>query len=173
MTKNTASENTSTVKTVPLFAPTTLKKILLPRIKRGFPLGVAIGYALTIVTSASFGTQEYYPCRAALAAALGGELPAVALQAVLYGVIGSICTAASFAFWVEGWSITKATVIHFLILSLTMLPIAYVLHFMKHTLAGVLGYFVVFVVIYVLIWLATYCNFRAKIRRINKALRKK
>ncbi len=150
----------------------TMKRTVLMRVLLGFPLGIAIGYIITIAISACYGTT-YLPCTPSLAAELGSELSAVILQAVLCGILGAACAAASCAFQVERWSLAKATAVHFLVLSFSMLPIAYVSHWMEHTLSGVLCYFGIFVGIYVLIWFIQYLGIRARVRRINAKLQKK
>ena len=41
----------------------------------------------------------------------------------------------------DHWSLVKQTGVYFLIGSLAMLPIAYLAHWMEHSLRGILGYF--------------------------------
>ncbi len=148
-----------------------MKKTVLLRALLGFPLGIALGQLITLCISACYG-GEYYPCVPTLVAQLGSELAAVALQTLLCGVLGAACAAASCAFQMEHWSISKATAVHFLVLSLSMLPIAYFSHWMEHTFAGVLAYFGVFLAIYAMIWLLLYRSVHTKVQKINKALKK-
>jgi hypothetical protein len=44
----------------------------------------------------------------------------------------------------EEWSLTKQTVLYFIIITTAMFPIAYATHWMRHTFVGVLSYIAVF-----------------------------
>ena len=57
-----------------------IKKIIL-RGLLGFPVGIAIGYVITIVISLIWAQGYYSPCVPELAAAMGNEIYAVTLQA--------------------------------------------------------------------------------------------
>ena len=74
---------------------------------------------------------------------------------------------------IEDWSILKQTTVHFFVLSLSMLPIAYTARWMEHTVAGALLYFGIFAGLYLLIWLIQYLFWRYRIGRINRIVRKK
>lgn len=70
----------------------------------------------------------------------------------------------------EKWSIAKQTGIYFVIISLTMLPIAYFTHWMERSVTGFLLYLGIFLAIFVFMWVAQYCIWRKKIRRINQRM---
>ena len=60
-----------------------MKKKLLLRGALGFPIGIAIGYVITICISLMWADGYYSPCAPELAEALGNEIRAVILQALL------------------------------------------------------------------------------------------
>ena len=54
-----------------------MKKKLLLRGALGFPIGIAIGYVITICISLMWAGGYYSPCAPELAEALGNEISAV------------------------------------------------------------------------------------------------
>jgi CDP-diglyceride synthetase len=136
----------------------------------GFPLGICMGYVITIGISVVLATGEYHPCVPALAAEFESELAAVIFQAVLYGVLGTVFAAASVIWEVEKWSIVKQTGIYFLIASLAMLPIAYFAYWMEHSFTGFMLYFGIFIAIFVVVWVVQYLVWKNKIQRLNASI---
>ena len=111
-----------------------MKKKILLRGMLGFPLGLAMGYLITIFISLIESDGRYYPCVPELAAIMGNEIHAVLLQAVLCGILGLGFGACSVIWDIENWGIAKQTGIYFSIISVIMLPIAYILYWMEHSL---------------------------------------
>mgnify|MGYP000678178254 CR=1 FL=1 len=138
----------------------------------GFPLGVAIGYTITIGISMAAGGGDYLPAVPSLVAKCGSEINAVILQFILSGILGAASAAGSAIWENDRWSLLKMTFVHFLILSLAMLPIAYLAHWMPHTLWGFVIYFTIFIVIYAIIWAVLYAVWRRKIKRLNDGIMK-
>lgn len=147
------------------------KKILLRSIS-GFPLGVTIGYLITIVISLVWANGYYSPCVPELAVMMGSEINAVLLQAFLCGILGMGFAASSVIWEMEEWGIVKQTGIYFLIVSVIMMPIAYVTFWMEHSLKGVASYFGIFALIFVAIWIVQYIRGRYNVKKMNEALRK-
>ena len=112
-----------------------MKKKLFLRGALGFPIGIAIGYVITICISLRWAGGYYPPCVPELAEALGSEIGAVALQALLCGLLGVGFAASSVIWEMESWSIARQTGVYFFIISLIMLPIAYVAYWMEHSVA--------------------------------------
>jgi hypothetical protein len=71
----------------------------------------------------------------------------------------------------ERWSVTRMTVTHFLILSLSMLPIAWFSHWMEHSAAGFSLYFAIFVGMYAVIWLAMYLPLKRSVARVARRMK--
>ena len=142
-------------------------KTALKRAALGLPLGIAIGYFITICISLGMGTGEYYVCVPELAESLGSEIAAVIVQAVLCAVLGAVSAGSSVIWENDGWSLAKQSVICFIVLSCTMMPIAYIARWMEHTLAGFVTYFAVFAGIFFFIWLARYLFWKKKIAGLN------
>lgn len=147
------------------------KKILLRGIS-GFPLGVAIGYLITIIISLIWANGYYSPCVPELVVMMGSEIKAVLLQAFLCGILGMGFAASSVIWEMEDWGIVKQTGIYFLIVSIIMMPIAYVTFWMEHSLKGVANYFGIFVFVFVIVWVIQYIRGRYNVKKMNEALHK-
>lgn len=65
-----------------------MMKKVISRIFMGFPVGIAVGYLITIVISAVFAEGYYSPCVPELIESSGNEINAVMLQAALCGLLG-------------------------------------------------------------------------------------
>lgn len=139
----------------------------------GGPVGILIGYVITIVSSLAFGAGSgvYSPCVPELIAQTGSEINAVLLQTVLCAVLGMTFGAASVIWELENWNIVKQTGLYFLSTCAVMMLVAYCLYWMEHSMRGVLIYFGVFVALFFIIWLIQYACIRYSIRRINANLK--
>lgn len=148
-----------------------IKKEVLKRLFLGVPFGITIGSVITILISVGLGDGAYYPCVPALIETVGTPLYAVILQTVLCGVLGAVSCAGSVIFSLDGWSILKQSGIYFLILSAAMMPIAYVLYWMEHSLWGAIGYFFMFVLIFIFVWISQYIMWKRKLKKMNQKLK--
>ena len=148
------------------------RKIVLRSIS-GFPLGVTIGYFISIFSSLIWADGYYSPCVPEMAVMMGSEINAVLLQALLCGILGMGCAASSVIWEIEDWGIVKQTGIYFLIVSVIMMPISYVTFWMEHSLKGVLSYFGIFTLIFVMIWVVQYIKGCYNVKKMNEALHKR
>lgn len=145
------------------------KKIILRGIS-GFPLGITIGYIITIIISLIWADGYYTPCMPELSAIMGNEINAVILQTALCGLLGAGFAASSVIWEMENWSIVKQTGIYFLIISLIMMPVAYFTHWMEHSIAGFLSYFGIFVLIFIIIWIIWFIINKQNVKKMNNNL---
>ena len=65
-----------------------MKKEVIKRGLFGFPVGIAIGFVITIIISAFIGDGVFYPVTPGFAETVGTELGAVVLQTVFCGIMG-------------------------------------------------------------------------------------
>ena len=148
-----------------------MKKQIIKRGLLGFPVGIAIGFVITLIISACIGDGFYYSVTPELIGSMGNELNAVILQTVLCGIMGSGFAMASVIWELDSWSLAKQSGIYFLIACIIMFPIAYITNRMKHSIAGVLSYIGIFIVIFVIVWIAQYLSWRYKIKRMNECFK--
>lgn len=147
-----------------------MKKQIIKRALRGFPQGVAIGYFLSIVCSLNIGDGNYYACDPDLIAVLGSEWNAVTIQMICTGIIGSAFAGGSVVWGIDSWSLAKQSAVYFAVSAIAMMPISYLLNWVSHSVGGVLRYFFTFTVIWLVFWLANYCVWRCRIKKMNKKL---
>lgn len=138
----------------------------------GFPLGVAIGHIFSVLGSLLFGDGGFYPCSPELISYAGNEINAVILQTILCGVVGVSFSAGSVVWEAEGWSILKQTGVYFLINAFVMLPTAYLLNWMEHSVGGFIIYFGIFILYFALIWVIQYFSWKQAVKKMNEKLRK-
>jgi len=150
-----------------------MKRKIILRSLLGAPLGLALGYGISIVMSLIMGKGIYYPAAPALEMSLGGELKAVVVQAITMMVYGMVWAGSSVIWEMDNWSILRQTATHLVITSLVTLPIAYFLHWMDHSLGGILQYFGIFFLTYVLIWWSQYSAMKKRVEQFNAKVKEK
>ena len=144
-----------------------MKKKTIRRGLFGLPIGIAIGFVITLIISACVGDGSFYPVTPELIGTMGNELNAVILQTVLCAIMGAGFAAASVIWELDSWSLAKQSGIYFLIISIITLPVAYFANWMKHSLAGVLSYAGIFTAIFVVVWISQYLLWKRNIKRMN------
>src|SRR5699024_3509273 len=85
-------------------------------------------------------------------------------------LVGAGFGGSSVVWEMERWSLARQTGVYFLLLSLFMLPAAYAMRWVEHSLAGFARYFGVFALLFVLIWAAELLAGRYSVRRLNARL---
>lgn len=148
-----------------------MKKRVILRCLIGAPLGLALSTVITVFISLAVGTGEFYPVVPELVTACGTEINAVVVQMVCSLLYGAAWAGASMVWEREGWSILRQTVTHLLICSAATFPVAYFMYWMEHSLGGILGYFGVFLGVYLVVWLLLYAKTRRRVRQINDRVR--
>jgi Protein of unknown function (DUF3021). len=148
-----------------------MKKIIL-RGLIGFPIGVTIGYAISILTSLAYAGGHYSPVVPGMTEQFGSEIAAVAVQFVLCGLMGGAFAAMSAIWENDRLSLAAQSAINFALSAVVLLPIAYICHWMEHSVRGALIYLGVFAGIYASIWAVMYSVYRARIKKINADLNK-
>ena len=148
-----------------------MKKALL-RGLIGFPIGVTIGYAISILSSLAYADGKYSSVVPGMSEQFGSEITAVAVQFILCGLMGGAFETMSAIWENDRLSLAAQSAINFALSAVVILPIAYVCHWMEHSLRGALIYLGVFACIYVSIWAVMYSVYRARIRKINADLNK-
>jgi len=149
-----------------------MKKQAVLRGLLGFPLGIALGYIITIFISIGLGQGCYSPCVPSLIDTMGNEINAVILQTILCGILGSSFAAGS-VIWETDWSIAKQAGIYFTITSIVMMPIAYFTNWMKHSFIGFLSYFGIFIAIFIIVWITQYLIWKNKVKKMNAKVKEK
>ncbi len=148
-----------------------MKKKIALRGVLGFPVGITIGYFITIFISLGWANGDYVPCVPELVAVMGSEINAVLFQALLCGLLGTGFAACSVIWEMDHWSLVKQTGVYFLIVSWIMLPIAYFSYWMEHSVGGFFRYFAIFVLIFAIMWAMQWVSGKRNVRKMNESLR--
>ncbi len=148
-----------------------MKKEILLRGLIGAPMGITIGFLITLFISIAIGNGTFEPVVPSLVQTMGSELNALILQTVLCALLGSGFAMASVIWEIESLSIAKQSGIYFAISCALMFPVAYFANWMEHTLIGALSYMLIFVAIFIVVWFVQYMVYRAQIKQINKGIK--
>ncbi len=146
-------------------------EILVIRCLTGALIGVAASTLITVFISAIIGDGNYYPVSPDLVSACGSELKAIILQ-TLFDLLYGAAFGGAGLIWTLDWSLLKQTLVHLVICSGATFPIAWLMHWMTHTTAGVLSYFGIFFAIYAGIWCLLALSARKSVDRMNEELEK-
>ena len=149
-----------------------MKRKLFMRCVTGVPIGITIGYLITIFLSLVWGEGRYLSCVPELISTTGSEINAVIAQTILCGLLGIGFSAGSMVWEMENWSIVRQTGIYFIIASVVMMPVAYAAYWMEHSLLGFVRYFGMFVLIFIVVWMIRYGIARRNVQKLNDTLRK-
>ncbi len=145
-----------------------MKKRILCRALLGAPIGLAISTAITIFASLIYGDGNYYPVVPALIGQCGNEINAVVAQMVASLLYGAVWAGASVIWEMDDWSLLRQTVTHLIVGSLATFPVAYLMYWMKHSISGFVGYFAIFIGIYIVIWITIYNRTKREITKLNE-----
>jgi len=144
-------------------------KIILRSIS-GIPIGISIGYLISIIISLIWGKGYYSPCVPELITVMGNEINAVIIQTILCGILGAGFAASSLIWEIEAWNIVKQTGVYFLIISFLMMPVSWLNYWMDHSILGFVTYFGIFALIFIIIWIIQYITGRCFVKKLNKQL---
>ena len=148
-----------------------MKKKLIGHGLLGFPLGITIGFVITIIVSVCIGDGSFYPVTPELLNAMDNELSAVVLQTMLCGIMGSGFAMASVIWEIDSWSLAKQSGIYFAIACVIMFPISYFANWMPHSTGGILSYVGIFVAIFLAAWVTQYSVWKRKIKKMNEGIK--
>lgn len=137
----------------------------------GIPIGIAISTTIALAISLVFGS--YSPVSLPLIDRMGGLMNAALFQYLASAALGFICGFGSAIWAVERWSLLRKTVIHFLLLSFTLLPVSIACRWVSPHFISILIYFGIFAALYLIIWIVQYLIIRHKISKMNDRLYEK
>ena len=149
-----------------------MKKKMILRGMLDLPIGVGIGYVITIVLSLVWADGYYAPCVPELIDIMGNEINAVIFQAVLCGMLGIGFGAGSVIWEIEHWSLALQTLAYFILASFLMMPVAYFSYWMEHSVKGFFRYFGIFALIFAIIWAVECIIGKYHVKNMNASLDK-
>lgn len=145
-------------------------KEVIKRSALGAAFGVVISQVIAIIISLCIADGSFYAVVPSLADKMGSEISAVILQTVFSFLYGAVFGGVSVIWELDNWSLLKQSVVHFLVVSVTTLPVAYITEWMHHSVLGAIIYFAIFAVIYATIWFSQYMAIKKRIYEMNRQL---
>lgn len=147
-----------------------MRKKVLARGLLGFPIGVFVSSAIMVMISLIRGEVTMYA--PAFAEQVGSGVTALALQFVLSGLCGMGFALSSLVWENERWSLLKRSAIACAACAVSLLPVAYICHWMEHSAKGALIYLGIFAGTFACSWVSQYAVWRRQVRAINARIGK-
>lgn len=142
----------------------------LKKIISGAFIGVGIGFTLNLIFS--FLNGEYYPGVPSFLNQYDSMLIAIIVQTLIYMSLGIIQAFSTDIMNNQKRSLLSNTIIHFSIIFLPLLIVAYILHWGRDLLGLlVIGFSIL--VVYFIIWVVSYLSIKSQIDKINQTISKK
>jgi hypothetical protein len=152
-----------------------IKKAFITRALLGFPLGIAIGVVIILGVSFAAGDGRLHPVTPSMLAWMPNELIASFWQFVLCGILGAVCAGASPLFEVERWGLTRQTIVHFLVVTGTIISIASICGWTDPTggfnLTSTIIYLAISILVYLVIWVSMFLYWRNWTKKANARLK--
>lgn len=143
-------------------------KEVLRRSAVGAVFGVTLSQLIAIVISLCIADGNFYAVVPELTERMNSEVSAAIVQTVCSFLYGAVFGGMSMVWELDNWSILKQTIVHFSVVSVVTMPIAYVTEWMPHSVIGAISYFAIFGVSYGFIWLSQYIAMKKRIDEMNK-----
>ena len=141
-----------------------MRSRMIRRIILGFLLGTAIGNLIAWF----FGSYV----SSMLVARMGSVPAAILVQSLVSGLYGSFALTGTLFYDVEQWSLTRSSVMHFLVIAVLYVPTAMFLGW-AYSAAEILIVEGILLVAYFIIWLVIYLRYKKKVRSLNEMLNKR
>ena len=149
-----------------------MKTTFIKRALLGFPLGMAIGYTMSIIFSLAFANGDYGAVHPKLIEAFGNEINAVIVQAILWGLFGFIFSGFSVIWEKDNWSLVKQTTIAFFVYLLPIMVIGYILKWFTFRILEVIIFISIFIFIFFIIWILIYLKTKKDVDAFNAKIQK-
>ena len=130
----------------------------------GFLLGAAIGNLIAWF----FGSYV----SSVLVARMGSVPAAILVQSLVSGLYGSFALTGTLFYDVEQWSLTRSSVMHFLVIAVLYVPAAMFLGW-ADSATEILIVEGILLVAYFIIWLVIYLRYKKEVRSLNEMLNKR
>ncbi|HEM3561262.1 TPA: DUF3021 domain-containing protein [Streptococcus suis] len=137
-------------------------------------LGIAIGTIISIITSAVFGQGTYLPLNpfstmGAYYLSNFNQVTVMFICVLTWATIGILFQLAEKIFE-QDWSLMRMTATHFLVTAIGFTPLAILAGWFPVNLAGLLFFWLLFILIYALLFFINYKKMEASVQAINRHL---
>ncbi|USS93909.1 DUF3021 domain-containing protein [Fructilactobacillus ixorae] len=135
--------------------------------------GLLIGFWFAMLFSKLNGLKQMFPSSPDFISHFGSELTATAVAGVMWMAMGMVFSLSSLIFGVERWSITKQTVLHFIVTYVLFSTLAVVSEWFPLEFSYFANFTIIFIIIYVVMWTIEMRRARQTIAEINQKLTQK
>ncbi|BCP60748.1 DUF3021 domain-containing protein [Streptococcus suis] len=137
-------------------------------------MGVTIGSLISIIMAGFFGRGYYLPVNphstmGAIYLARFSQPMVMLISVLIWGAIGVLFQAADKIFE-QDWSLMRMTATHFLVTAIGFTPLAILAGWFPVNLAGLLFFWLLFILIYALLFFINYKKMEASVQAINRHL---
>ncbi|WP_274706354.1 DUF3021 domain-containing protein [Fructilactobacillus myrtifloralis] len=140
---------------------------------RGAVGGLFIGFWFAMLFSKLNGLNRLFPSNPDFISHFGSELTATAVAGVMWMAMGMVFSLSSLIFGIERWSITKQTVLNFIVTYVLFSTLAVVSEWFPLEFSYFANFTIIFIIIYVVIWTIEMRRARQTIAEINQKLTQK
>lgn len=148
-----------------------MKQKMIIRTFLGAALGLSLWAVFSILAAWLRGQWQFPSVSGHLVMAYGSELGAVTAQCIGAVLCGVLWCNASLIFREKDWSFPVQTGVHIVVCMVPAMAIAWFMHFIPHSLDGLIQYLRLFGAIYLLNWAVQYLHLRKALKQINNQLR--
>lgn len=136
------------------------KQAMLWGLKYGIPIGLAINYTVILIFSGIYGTSYL---------SFGYMLK----NYVIGVLVGFGFSALPVIYKIKSWSILRQTVVHFISMLCIYLPCSLIAGWIPMSAVSITIFIIIFTVAYLCYWFSFYFYWKAKIRKLNVAIKNK
>lgn len=130
-------------------------------------ISISVTSIITLVISASIGSGDCVRAIPAFVNKFGSDVNALIFEYSFVTGFSFICAAANEFFKIDSWNLTKATLVHFVMVFSAYVVPAWICRLFPHTLRAILLQAGFFILIYALVWISIYVRQLSAIKRIN------
>lgn len=137
----------------------------------GILSGIAIGFVIALCCNLAYQTTDFIPSSTTFSDHFPSITIATLISTILWALMGFLGGASALIFMQERWSITKQTVIHFIVMFGLFTPLAILAGWFPLNFLCLSLYTLVFVIVYAIIWYTSMLKAKKQISKINRAIK--
>lgn len=130
--------------------------------------GVTIGSVISLLASSMKGT-DYLPGAPGFLEGFANENTAVLIQLIVCALLGAVCALAASVYDAERLSIAVASLTHLGIVAVGVFGAGWYLQWFVPG-QTLLGFAIIFLIVYALMWVGGWLHYRQQITRVNEGL---
>ena len=136
----------------------------------GFLVGIAVGN-LIVILSGFFTEGKILLFDSSLLEKTKSEASAFLMQTLLSGLYGAIGMGGAIVYELEDWSLLKASIVHYLLITLAFFPIGLYLGWMSPSIKDFLFVAIMLGIANSIIWVIMYNVYHFKVKELNHLLK--